>query len=351
MRQLSLGLIPGDGIGIEVMKAARRVLEAQARGAGDLTIAFTEYPWGVGYYREHGRMMPEDGLEQLRRHDALLLGAVGYPGVPDHVSLWGLLLPIRREFDLAVNLRPVRLRPGLPSPLRDFPPRTVDLVIVRENTEGEYSPVGGRIGVGTPFEQALSTAVFSRRACERTIRYAARLARRRRRKLIGATKSNGLPHTMPFWDEIFRAVTAEFPDVEASLMHADALAAYLVLHPDACDVIVGSNLLADILSDLAGALVGSIGVLASANLGFDGRFPSLFEPVHGSAPDIAGRGIANPIGMLASVVLMWEHLGHEDLAHALDTAIDEVLAAGVRTPDLGGHAGTDDVVAAVMAAL
>jgi tartrate dehydrogenase/decarboxylase/D-malate dehydrogenase len=351
MRTVELAMIPGDGIGPEVMETARRLLDAVAAVHGGLRFVCREFAWGSGYYRRHGTMMPSDGLDRLRDHDAILLGAVGDPEIPDHVSLWGLLIPIRRGFDLAVNLRPARLSPGVRSPLAGFPPRAIDLVVVRENTEGEYSEIGGRFGEGFPHDMALSTSVFTRRGVERVVRYAAALAMRRRGRLTGATKSNGLRHTMPFWDEVFRSVTAEVPGLTAHLVHADALAAYLVLKPDQLDVVVASNLLGDILSDLAGAVTGSIGVLASANLNIDARYPSLFEPVHGSAPDIAGRGIANPMGMMATVALMLEHLGVPDLATLVEAALDDVCQAGVMTPDLGGTADTRTVTAAVVEAL
>jgi tartrate dehydrogenase/decarboxylase/D-malate dehydrogenase len=308
------------------------------------------FPWGCGYFAEHGRMMPADGLDLLGAYDAILLGAVGDPAVPDHVSLWGLLIPIRRAFDQYVNLRPVRLLAGVRSPLRDEVAAGLDLVVVRENTEGEYSEAGGRLYRGTPHELAVQEAVFTRRGVERVARYAFDLARTRRRRLVSATKSNGIVHTMPFWDEVVAAVAAGYPDVEVASRHVDALAALLVREPASFDVIVASNLFGDVLSDLAPALAGSIGIAPSANLDPTRTHPSMFEPVHGSAPDIAGTGRANPVGTLWAAVLMLDHLGEQAAAGRLMAGIEGALAAGVSTPDLGGTATTAEVAAAVAAA-
>jgi tartrate dehydrogenase/decarboxylase/D-malate dehydrogenase len=296
-------------------------------------------------------MMPADGLERLARRDAILLGAVGAPGVPDHVSLWGLLIPIRRTFRQYVNLRPIRVFPGVPSPLRDAGPE-VDLVVVRENTEGEYSEIGGRFNRGQPGELAVQEAVFTRTGVTRILDYAFALAARRGGRLTSATKSNGIVHTMPFWDELVRERAAAAPGVAWDQEHIDALCAKLVLDPARFDVIVASNLFGDILSDLAAAVAGSIGMAPSGNLDPTGEHPSMFEPVHGSAPDIAGRGIANPVGAVWSAALMLDHLGYPEAAAEVLAATERVLAAGApRTPDLGGSAGTAEVAAAIAGAL
>lgn len=294
-------------------------------------------------------MMPDDAIAALSRVDAIYLGAVGWPTVPDHVTLWGLLIPIRRQFDQYINLRPVRLLKGVESPLAR--PGAIDIVVVRENTEGEYSDVGGRLYSGTPHELAIQESIFTRRGVERVVRYAYDLAQTRRNRLIGATKSNGIRVTMPFFDEIFRTVGADFPDVTATLMHADALAAQLVLRPEAFDVIVGSNLLGDILSEVTAAVSGSIGIAPSANLNPERRAPSMFEPIHGSAPDIAGQGIANPSGAIWAAALMLEHLGHAQAGQRLLQALEDTLASGVSTRDLGGDANTEQMTDATIAML
>lgn len=351
-RILDLGLIPGDGIGGEVMDAAISVLDAlQARGG--LQVRTTSYPWSCEHYARTGEMMPPDGLGDLARHDALLLGAVGWPGVPDHVSLWGLLIPIRRAFDLYVNLRPIRTFPGVPSPLRDDLAAGVDLVIVRENSEGEYSQVGGSQYVGTPREVTVQEAIFSRHGVQRIAEYAARTAAARGGRLVSATKSNGIVHTMPYWDRIVAEVVADHPGVQLRSEHIDALAAKLVLEPAQLDVIVASNLFGDILSDLAAGVCGSIGIAPSANINpGGGTGPGLFEPVHGSAPDIAGQDRANPVGMLWTVVLMLQDLDLPAQAQALWAAIEASLAdPATRTPDIGGTAAGSEVTAAVLAHL
>jgi tartrate dehydrogenase/decarboxylase/D-malate dehydrogenase len=309
-------------------------------------LTFTEFPWGCEYYLEHGRMMPEDALETLAGFDAIYLGAVGWPTVPDHVSLWGLLLPIRRSFDQYVNLRPARLLRGVESPLAR--PGALDVTVVRENTEGEYSDSGGRMFSGTPHEVVLQESVFTRRGVERILRYAYEEARGRRGLLVGATKSNGISITMPFFDEIFREVGEEYPDVEASLMHADALAARLVLDPGRFDVVVGSNLLGDILSEVTAAVSGAIGIAPSANLNPEGDYPSLFEPIHGSAPDIAGEGVANPAGAIWAGALLLEHVGYPEAGQRVLAALEAVIAGGVRTRDLRGSATTEEVTEAVI---
>jgi tartrate dehydrogenase/decarboxylase/D-malate dehydrogenase len=351
MKTYKIATIPGDGIGKEVLPEGIRVLEAAGRKFG---IAFTwdEKPWSCAFYHEHGRMMPEDGLAQIRHHDAIYLGAVGFPGVPDHVSLWGLLVPIRREFRQYVNLRPVRLMPGVKSPLAGRNPGDIDFWVVRENNEGEYSAIGGRMYGGTDEEFVTQLSVFSRRGTDRIMRFAFELARRRARKHVtSATKSNGIAITMPYWDERFKAISAEYPDVKTSQYHIDILTAHFVQHPDWFDVVVGSNLFGDILSDLGPACTGTIGIAPGANINPEREFPSCFEPVHGSAPDIAGKGIANPIGQIWSGAMMLEHLGHAQAAAAIVKAIERVLTDGPRTRDMGGTAGTAQVGEAIAKAL
>ena len=341
---VEVAVIGGDGIGPEVLGAGMRVLRAAAEG--DLSLDFTEFPWGCEYYLQHGRMMPEDGLQTLKGFDAIYLGAVGWPTVPDHVSLWNLLLPIRRGFDQYVNLRPARLLRGVQSPLAQ--PGALDVTVVRENTEGEYSDSGGRLFAGTPHELAVQDSVFTRRGLERIIRYAFELAGERRGNLVGATKSNGISITMPFFDEIFREIGEEYPGIEASLMHADALAARLVLDPEGFDVVVGSNLLGDILSEVTAAVSGAIGMAPSINLNPEGTHPSLFEPIHGSAPDIAGRGIANPAGAIWAGALLLEHNGHPETGRRVVEALENTLEGGTKTRDLGGTAAMDEVTDAVI---
>jgi len=344
-----IAVIPGDGIGTEVTRAARTVLDAIDARHG-LGLEYEEYDWSCRRYEQTGAMMPADGLDTLRSFDAVLLGAVGWPGVPDHVSLWGLLIPIRRTFRQSVNLRPVRVFDGVGSPLQDA--AAVDLVVVRENVEGEYSEIGGRLGRGFPDEMAVQESVFTRAGVTRIAEFAFELAASRRGRLTSATKSNGIVHTMPFWDEVVAEVAGKHAEVEWDQEHIDALAAKLVLQPGRFDVIVASNLFGDILSDLAAAVAGSIGIAPSANLDPTRTFPSMFEPVHGSAPDIAGQGIANPIGAVWSCVLLLEHLGATEPAAQLMRAIESTLAEpSTRTRDLGGTAGTDDVTAALVAAL
>jgi tartrate dehydrogenase/decarboxylase / D-malate dehydrogenase len=292
--------------------------------------------------------MPADGIEQLRQFDAIFLGAVGHPDVPDHISLWGLLIPIRRSFRQYVNLRPVRLLDGIETPLKHWKPGQIEFCIVRENNEGEYSNIGGRLYEGTEEEMAVQQTVFTRRGVNRVLRYAFELARKRNKHLTSATKSNGIIHTMPFWDERFQAMAAAFPDIRADQYHIDILTAHFVRHPDWFDVVVGSNLFGDILSDLGPAVVGSIGIAPSANLNPEKEFPSMFEPVHGSAPDIAGKGIANPIGQIWSGAMMLRHLGVADAADAVESAIAEILAKSqIRTPDIGGKSTTTDLGTAI----
>ena len=343
---VNVAVIGGDGIGPEVVGAAIRVMEAAAASDPSLGLSFTEFPWGCEYYLEHGRMMPEDGIETLRGFDEIFLGAVGWPTVPDHVSLWGLLLPIRRRFDQYVNLRPARLLRGVRSPLSE--PNGLDVTVVRENTEGEYSDSGGRIYKDTPHEIAVQESIFTRRGVERIVRYGFEEAKGRRGLLVGATKSNGISITMPFFDEIFNEIAKEYPDVEASLMHADALAARLVLDPAHFDVIVGSNLFGDLLSEITAAVSGAIGIAPSANLNPEGTFPSLFEPIHGSAPDIAGQGVANPSGAIWAAALMLEHAGHSRTGSKILAALEDTIESGTRTRDLGGGADTEAMTNAVI---
>ena len=343
---VEIGVVGGDGIGPEVVGAGMRVLEAAAGQDPALELSFVEFPWGCEYCLEHGRMMPENGLDNLAGCDAIYLGAVGWPTVPDHVSLWGLLLPIRRAFDQYVNLRPARLLQGVQSPLAQTD--DLDITVVRENTEGEYSDSGGRVYRDTPHEIAVQESIFTRRGVERIVRYAFEEAKSRRGLLVGATKSNGISITMPFFDEIFREISTEFPDVEASLMHADALAARLVLAPGSFDVVVGSNLFGDLLSEITAAIAGAIGIAPSANLNPEGTYPSLFEPIHGSAPDIAGDGVANPAGAIWAGALMLDHLGYPDTGARVLSALEETLASGIKTGDLGGTASTDEMTDAVV---
>jgi len=347
MDRVSCAVIPGDGIGPEVVSEGLRVLQAAAEIDGGLAFDFTEFPWSCEYYARNGEMMPADGLDTLSSFETIFLGAVGYPGVPDHVSLWGLLIPIRRTFQQYVNLRPARLLRGVRSPLSE--PGTIDLVVVRENSEGEYSSMGGRLHAGTPAEMAIQNTVFTRMGVERVVRYAYEQARSRRGHLTSATKSNGINITMPYWDEVVAAVGAEYPDVATDQYHIDALSAFFVTRPDSFDVVVGSNLFGDILSDLAAAVMGGIGMAPAANLNPERRFPSMFEPVHGSAPDIAGRGIANPIGQIWTAKMLLDHLGREELGSALLDSIEEVLARGESlTPDLGGRATTSELADAII---
>jgi tartrate dehydrogenase/decarboxylase / D-malate dehydrogenase len=343
--QYSVAVIEGDGIGPEVVPRAIEVVDRVA-GRHGFAVDWTPFDWGSDHYRRHGRMMPADGLDQLRPYDALLFGAVGAPDIPDTVTLWGLLIPMRRSFEQYVNLRPVRHIEGVPSPLAN--PAGIDLVIVRENSEGEYSEEGGVEGAGTADEAAVQASRFTRRGTERIARYAAELARGRSGRLTSATKSNGIRHTMPYWDEIVAEVVAGVPGVQLRPVLIDALAAALVLRPQDFDVIVGSNLFGDILSDLTAALVGSLGLAPSANLNPEREFPSLFEPVHGSAPDIAGQGVANPMAQVYSAAMMLDHLGQPEAAAEITAAVDGVLRDGIRSRDLGGTANTAEVTAAIL---
>ncbi len=352
MKKHKIAVIAGDGIGKEVMPEGQRVLDAAAAKYG-FSLAYDELPWSCDYYVKHGSMMPEDGMAQIRHHDAVYLGAVGLPDVvPDHISLWGLLIKIRREFDQYANIRPVRLMPGVACPLANRKVGDIDFIIVRENSEGEYSSAGGRMYEGTEREIAVQESVFSRHGTDRIMRYAFDLAmKREKRHLTSATKSNGISITMPFWDERFRAMAANYPGIKADQYHIDILTAHFVRFPDRFDVVVGSNLFGDILSDLGPACTGTIAIAPSANLNPERAYPSMFEPVHGSAPDIYGRNIANPIGMIWSGAMMLDHLGHKDAADAIVRAIEVVLEEGPKTADLGGKASTQEVGKAIAEAL
>jgi len=346
-RQYKLAVIPGDGVGKEVINEGVRVLDYLAEQSNNqFSFEYDYFPWGCEYYLENGKMMAEDGLEKIKNHDAIYFGAVGYPGVPDHVSLWGLRIAICQGFDQWANIRPVEFLPNVKAKLNH--PNTDDLnwVLVRENTEGEYSGIGGRnfTGRGTGNEVAVQSSVFTEKGCERVIRYAFELARtRNRKKVTSVTKSNAQQYGMVLWDEVFERVSKDYPDVETDKWLVDAMAAQFVLHPEDLEVVVASNLLADILSDLGSALAGSLGIAASANLNPDDRYPSMFESVHGSAPDIAGKGIANPIGTIGSAALLLDHLGLKKEASSVNKAIRKATQSGVLTVDMGGRTSTKEM--------
>jgi tartrate dehydrogenase/decarboxylase/D-malate dehydrogenase len=344
----NIAVIAGDGIGKEVIPAGMAAIQAAIRGS-DVTITFTELPWGCEHYLAHGRMMPDDGFDQLSRFDAIYLGAIGAPGVADGISA-ALILAIRQRFDQYVNLRPMRLLNGLASPLANRSAADIDMICVRENSEGEYSGVGGRVHRGTTLEVAQQVGVFTRHGIERILRYGFELAATRPRKLLAsATKSNALTHSMVLWDEVAEVVRKEYPAIEYRKYHVDALAARMVTHPQTLDVIVASNLFGDILTDIGSAISGSLGIAPGANINPTRQHPSMFEPIHGSAPDIAGKAIANPIGAIWAGALMLEHLGHRDLHDRVLGAIERVVASGkIRTPDLGGAATTKQMMDAVV---
>jgi tartrate dehydrogenase/decarboxylase/D-malate dehydrogenase len=350
-----IAVIPGDGIGNEVIPEGLRVLDKiAATSQPAVRFDFVHFPWGCEHYLRTGRMMDADGLDQLRDFDAIYFGAVGWPGVPDHVSLWGLRLAICQGFDQYVCLRPVKLLPGIASPLRAATPESIDWVVVRENSEGEYAGAGGRAFAGRPDhgEVAVQTAIFTRVGCERIIRYAFELARSRTtKKVTSVTKRNAQAYGMTLWDDAFREVAEEFPDVATEQWLVDAMAARFVLRPETLDVVVGSNLFGDILSDLGSAIAGSLGIAASTNINPERRYPSMFEPVHGSAPDIAGKGIANPIAAIWSAALMLDFLGLPAAADRIMAAIERTTAAAILTPDLGGAAATGQVTDAILDAL
>jgi tartrate dehydrogenase/decarboxylase/D-malate dehydrogenase len=351
MKEHSIAVIPGDGIGREVIPEGVRVLEAAGARHG-VRFKWQEFDWSCDWYRQHKRMCPEDAPDILRKFDAVYFGAVGNPAiVPDHISAWGLLINFRRWFDLYVNLRPVRLFQGLPCPLAGRKPGDIDYVVVRENTEGEYGGVGGRVYENTPNEIVIQQAIFSRRGVDRIMKYAFELARTRGRHVTSCTKSNGISITMPYWDERFDQMKKQYGDVKADQYHVDGLTIQMVLNPDRFDVIVASNLFGDILSDLGPATAGTIGIAASGNINPERTAPSIFEPVHGSAPDIAGRKIANPIAAIWSGALMLEHLGHPQAAADVVRAIEQVIVSGPHTPDMRGKAATSEVGAAVAEAV
>ncbi len=347
MRTHQIATVPGDGIGNEVIPASLKVLDAVGASCG-FQMNYTNHDFSCEHYKKTGAMMPADGLERLRDSDGIFLGAVGYPGVPDHVSLWGLLVPIRRTFQQYINLRPVRLLKGVDSPLKN--PGDVDFYIVRENTEGEYSSIGGRLNEGTEHEMVVQESVFTRRGVDRVMKYAYTLAAKRNKKLASATKSNGIVHTMPFWDERFREVGKAYPEVEQSQFHIDILSAHFVGRPSTFDVVVASNLFGDILSDLGPAIAGGMGIAPGANLNPEKEYPSMFEPVHGSAPDIAGKNLANPIACFWTGAMMLDHLGETEGAQLILNAIEALTSEGkVLTRDLGGNASTQEVTEEVVA--
>ena len=344
MAAYNLAIIGGDGIGPEVVAEGKKVLDYLAAATPGLSFNYTEFPWGSAYYRETGRMMPEDGLEQLRANQAILFGAVGDPDIPDHITLQGLLLPMRRAFDQGVCVRPAYLHPGVTSPLAGKNPGDIDLVIFRENTEGEYAPVGGRLYPGTPYETVIQANVFTRRGAERIIRAAFEHSLPRRRKVTSVTKSNAQAHSMVFWDEVFQAVAADYPQVQTESLLVDRVAMDLVRWPEDFDVMVASNLFADIISDLAAVVTGSMGLAPSANINPEREHPSMFEPVHGAAFDLAGQGIANPLATISAVAMMLNHLGEPNAATQVETAVIRSLQQRqTLTPDLGGQATTTQV--------
>ena len=353
MTEYRIAAIPGDGIGTEVISAGIEVLEALALREGDLSFTFDHFDWGGEYYKQHGRMMPEDGRDQIRNHDAILFGSAGHPEIPDHITLWGLRLAICQPFDQYANVRPTRILPGITSPLRNVEGPELDWVIVRENSEGEYAGVGGRVHQHSPLEVATDVAMFTRSGVERIMRFAFRLAQSRPRKLLTVvTKSNAQRHAMVMWDEIAAEIADEFPDVTWDKMLVDAMTMRMVIKPESIDTVVATNLHADVLSDLAAALSGSLGIAPTANLNPEGNFPSMFEPIHGSAFDIMGQGIANPVGTFWSSVMLLEHLGETGPARGLMEAIEKVTAdPRFHTPDLGGEATTKEVTDAMIGAI
>lgn len=338
----NIAVIPGDGVGQEVVPESLSVLKTLADIHGGINFDFTEFPWGCEYYLKNGSMMPEHGVDDLKGFEQIILGAVGDPRlVPDHISLWGLLIKIRRECEQVINLRPAKYIKGVRSPLAN--PKDFDFVVVRENSEGEYSEVGGTIHQGAD-EIAVQNAIFTRRAIERTVRHAFELAKSRNGKVTSATKSNGIVYSMPFWDKVFHEVSQEYSEIITETNHIDALSSFLVTKPASFDVIVGSNLFGDILTDIGAAIMGSIGIAPAANINIEGKYPSMFEPVHGSAPDIAGKGIANPIGQIWTAKMMLDHMGYDELGILLLNTIEETIGAGIKTGDLGGESSTREVV-------
>jgi tartrate dehydrogenase/decarboxylase / D-malate dehydrogenase len=341
MKTYDIAVIPGDGIGKEVVPVSLKVLDTIAEIHGGLKFNYTEFPWSCDYYLEHGNMMPEDGIQTLSNFNGIFLGAIGNPNVvADHISLWGLLIKIRRSFEQSINIRPAKYFKGLRSPLVN--PNDFDLIVVRENSEGEYSEVGGRIHRGED-EIAIQNAVFTKKGTERAMKYAFELARQRRGHVTSATKSNGIFHSMPFWDDVFNETKQQYSDIQTSSYHIDALAAFFVTRPEIFDVIVASNLFGDILTDIGGAIMGSIGIAPAANINLNGKYPSMFEPVHGSAPDIYGQGIANPIGQIWTAKMMLDHFGEAELGKKLLDVVEAVTNDGFKTPDIGGKSSTLEV--------
>ncbi|KZE64182.1 tartrate dehydrogenase [Fictibacillus phosphorivorans] len=341
MKTYDIAVIPGDGIGKEVVPVSLKVLDTIAEIHGGLKFNYTEFPWSCDYYLEHGKMMPEDGIQTLSNFNGIFLGAIGNPNVvADHISLWGLLIKIRRSFEQSINIRPAKYFKGLRSPLVN--PNDFDLIVVRENSEGEYSEVGGRIHKGED-EIAIQNAVFTKKGTERAMKYAFELALQRRGHVTSATKSNGIFHSMPFWDDVFNETKQKYSDVQTSSYHIDALAAFFVTRPEIFDVIVASNLFGDILTDIGGAIMGSIGIAPAANINLNGKYPSMFEPVHGSAPDIYGQGIANPIGQIWTAKMMLDHFREAELGKKLLDVVEDVTNDGFKTPDIGGKMSTIEV--------
>ncbi|MFG6147534.1 tartrate dehydrogenase [Halobacillus sp. B23F22_1] len=346
MKKFEIAVIPGDGIGKEVVPEAIRVLNKLSEIHGGFKLSYQEFPWGSDYYMQHGRMMPEDGMAQLEQSDVIFLGAVGDPSlVPDHISLNGLLLKIRREFEQVVNIRPAKQLEGIASPLSH--PNDFDFIVVRENSEGEYSSSGGRVHSGED-EVVVQNAVFTKKAVSRVMNYAYQLAETRDSRLTSATKSNGIVHSMPFWDEVLKELSSDYPAVKVENFHIDALSAFMVTKPHSFDVIVASNLFGDILTDLGSAIMGSIGIAPSGNLNLNQKYPSMFEPVHGSAPDIVGQNLANPIGQIWTAKMMLDHLGESEAGAELLKAMEHVLKDGVKTPDIGGTSSTEEVTNAII---
>ncbi|MFC3040407.1 tartrate dehydrogenase [Virgibacillus xinjiangensis] len=341
MKNLKIASIPGDGIGKEVVPAAIDVLKAVSDVHGGLQFDFTEFPYSCEYYLEHGDMMGEDGIDRLKEFDSIFLGAVGNVKlVPDHISLWGLLIKLRREFEQVINIRPAKMLSGVQSNLLN--PKDFDLMVVRENSEGEYSSVGGRI-FRDEDEIAIQNSIFSRKGTERAMRFAFELAAKRRGHVTSATKSNGIYHSMPFWDEIFKEVSKDYPSIQTDSQHIDALAAFFVTHPEKFDIIVASNLFGDVLTDIGAAIMGSVGIAPAANINVNGKYPSMFEPVHGSAPDIIGKGIANPIGQVWTAKMMLDHHGEEEIGSLLLDVVESITHDQIMTPDLGGKHSTIEV--------
>jgi tartrate dehydrogenase/decarboxylase / D-malate dehydrogenase len=344
LKTYQVAVIAGDGIGPEVINEGIKVLKTVAEIAGDIQFEFTHFPWGCEYYLKHGKMMDDDGLEKLKNFDAIYLGAVGYPGVPDHISLWDLLLKIRKEFDQYINIRPIKLLKGAPCPLKDVELEDIDMLFIRENSEGEYAGAGEWLFKGRPEEVVLQTGVFSRKGTERVIRYAYETARKLGKSLTSISKGNALNYSMVFWDQIFEEIGKEYPDVETYSYLVDAASMYMITQPERFEVVVTSNLFGDILTDLGAALAGGLGVAAGANINPERTYPSMFEPIHGSAPDISGKGIANPLAAIWSVSQMLDYFGYEHLGKSVLKAIEEVLVENkTLTPDMGGTASTSEV--------